>query len=283
MKWNRLFRKGRRQEGSETEQTLFEDDAVHKKSKHQVQYGAEQDDQQHPFLHEHQHADDRTEGTQTSCNSINITCITMDSPTKPKALVLASTNTVPLHIIENHNCNSMLESPRSGPVVKFSTVEMRHYQRIVGDHPDVETPLAIGWEFVQGPPVSVNDLEEQKAARKIDCERDLRLPFTTTHGKVVTTGLLEPSRLSSYPTSPKMLQRAAAFSESVRAGLLTHSNPWTAQHKNSSDEIANKYLEPISLKERIFLLQIVGGYSLEQIHQAERRRRVQIVLEWAYR
>jgi hypothetical protein len=169
-------------------------------------------------------------------------------------------------------------------VVKFSTVEMRHYQRIVGDHPDVEIPLAIGWEFVQGTPLSVDDLQEQKEARKVavNCERELRLPFTTTHGNLIS-GLLEPSRRSSYTTtSPKVLHRATAFSESVRAGLLAHSKPFAARLKDSSD-MANKYLEPISLKERIFLLRTVGGYSLEQIRQEERRRRVQIVLEWAYR
>ena len=277
MKWNKLFTRGRRQ-GSEPVPGLFVDDAVHKRSKHKSTAGelsgAEQYDQQNP-LHEYQHADDRTEGTQTSCSSIvGINCITVESPLKPKSH--PDTSTVPQLIVQN------FESPRTRPGVKFSTVEMRHYQRIVGDHPDVEIPLAIGWEFVQGTPMSVNELEEQKEDRKAQIQLDLRLPFPTTHGNV-SSGLLERSRLSNYTTtttSPKMLHRAAAFSDTVRAGLL--SKPLAAQRIDST-YITNKYLEPMSLKERIFLLRTIGGYSLEQIYQAERRRRVQIVLEWAYR
>lgn len=291
MKWNQLFtRRGRRQ-GSTPVPGLFVDDAVHKRSKHKGSTAAEElagveHDDHHPLHHEHpQHADDRTEGTQTSCSSIGIHLHGLeDSP--PHPLSHTCTSTVPQHIIQN------LESPRSKTGVQFSTVEMRHYQRIVGDHPDLEIPLAIGWEFVQGPPLSVHELEEQKETRKANALRDLRLPFPTTHGNVNNSGgLWESSRLSSHTTTtsntivspPKVLHRAPAFSDSGRAGLLANNKALAAaQHMDSAD-ITSKYLEPISVKERIFLLQTVGGYSLEQIHQAERRRRVQIVLEWAYR
>ena len=158
---------------------------------------------------------------------------------------------------------------------------MRHYQRIVGDHPDVEFPLAIGWDFVQGVPASVTDFEGEKAARDVESECDL-LSFATTHGPEST-----PSDVHNTTLCTNVLQRAAvalALTGQERAGLLPQTlvSLEAQQHKKSTD-LTNKYLEPLSLKERIFLLRAVGGYSLKEINLAERRRRVQIVLDWTYR
>jgi len=288
MKWN-IFSRRRH----ERQLDIPEDDSVHKRSKHLCSEECHFDEEKEHHRDQQQHADDRTEATHISCGSID----------SPKAAP------IPRHIVQHHDCLAIPENKsRSDPIVRFSTVEMRHYQRIVGDHPDVEIPLAIGWEFLQAPAVPVAEFEGQKEqARAVgddDDERcdggkkkELQLPFNTTHAINIMEPL-EPSRLDSPPPAAnnnnnnknhhnkkaKALQRAAAFTENVRTGLLTHNHKpsSTALHKNST-ELADKYLEPISMKERVFLLQTVGGLSLKQIHQAERRRRVQIVLEWAYR
>jgi len=245
---------------------LPDDDSVHKRSKHsdsEEPFSKEKEPAHyHHIHHHHHHDDDRTETTQTSCAS-------RDSP---KAAP------IPLHIGQNNNSCDAIPEVRSAPVVRFSTVETREYRRIVGDHPDVEIPLAIGWEYVQDPIVSVDTFQEEKQLREKQFEKELQLPFTTTHPGVI--GPMGSSRLSSSPPAPnrkgsKVLQRAAAFTENVRAGVVTHNK--------GIDSIQPKYLEPISQKERVFLLKKVSGLSLKDIHQAERRRRVQMVHEWAYR
>jgi hypothetical protein len=269
MKWNMLFVRGRRDrpESLQQQEGLTKGDAVHNTTS-KCRSSAE-----HPSMidvrSDHRHADDRTEASHTTSCSNSNNSIFVDSP--------RAHNSVPQHIVHDHyyhDCSSsVLESPRSELLVQFSTVEMRHYQRIVGDHPDVEIPLAIGWDFVQGAPVSMNDFEGEKAARDKESECDI-FPFATTHGPESTHS----------GTNVLQLAAALALTDPKRAGLLpqTPASLEAQQHKNSTD-LTNKYLEPISLKERIFLLRTVGGYSLKEINLAERRRRVQIVLEWTYR
>jgi hypothetical protein len=57
---------------------------------------------------------------------------------------------------------STQDSRRSS--VSFGSIEVREFDRIVGDHPDVSNgpPLSIGWEFVQDEAVTVDEYEEAK-------------------------------------------------------------------------------------------------------------------------
>ena len=53
--------------------------------------------------------------------------------------------------------------------VTFATIEVREYERVVGDHPDTKVgpPLAIGWAFVESEVSSVDDFEaERESTRK---------------------------------------------------------------------------------------------------------------------
>jgi hypothetical protein len=45
--------------------------------------------------------------------------------------------------------------------VHFSTVNIREYDRIVGDHPDVSVgpPLSISWEYIEREPMDLDDYE----------------------------------------------------------------------------------------------------------------------------
>ncbi|CAJ1955769.1 unnamed protein product [Cylindrotheca closterium] len=51
--------------------------------------------------------------------------------------------------------------------VDFGTVEIREYERVAGDHPDVHDPsrgppLAIGWAFHENAAISLNSFEESR-------------------------------------------------------------------------------------------------------------------------
>lgn len=45
--------------------------------------------------------------------------------------------------------------------VSFGSIQVREYNRIVGDHPDVKVgpPISIGWDFVEHSAVSLDDYE----------------------------------------------------------------------------------------------------------------------------
>lgn len=52
--------------------------------------------------------------------------------------------------------------------VTFGDVNVREFNRIVGDHPDVSVgpPVSLGWKFVENEPVTVDHYEENKPPRK---------------------------------------------------------------------------------------------------------------------
>lgn len=151
--------------------------------------------------------------------------------------------------------------------VRFDTVDTRVFSRVVGDHPDTEIPLAIGWEFADRPSIPVEDFEQEKQTRKmIERIEDSEACKPTKQGK-------QPPQngISGPETSKKKLKRAGAFSET--------------SHAVTKSEISSQSedLEPISMEERVHLLKRVAGYTRPEINREERRRRMQIMMEWTYR
>jgi hypothetical protein len=61
------------------------------------------------------------------------------------------------------------ESTSSKSKVSFTTIEIREYERVVGDHPETKVgpPMAIGWAFVEKEITTVEDFEfERTTSRK---------------------------------------------------------------------------------------------------------------------
>jgi hypothetical protein len=58
----------------------------------------------------------------------------------------------------------------SKKAVSFGLIQVREYNRVVGDNPTVRVgpPMSIGWEFLQKQAVSVDDYEEIKCPRTLD-------------------------------------------------------------------------------------------------------------------
>jgi hypothetical protein len=60
---------------------------------------------------------------------------------------------------------SYLASQRDSTVsldsaVSFGTTEVREYERVLGDHPNLSIGLAIGWDYQEQDSVSVDDYEQ---------------------------------------------------------------------------------------------------------------------------
>ncbi|EEC43065.1 predicted protein [Phaeodactylum tricornutum CCAP 1055/1] len=53
--------------------------------------------------------------------------------------------------------------------VQFGAIEIREYNRIVGDHPDVKVgpPVSLGWEYNVREPVDINEYEATRPSRKV--------------------------------------------------------------------------------------------------------------------
>jgi len=60
---------------------------------------------------------------------------------------------------------------RRGKSVAFSTVEVREYDQVVGDHTDlVGPPLSIGWEYLEQELVPLSEYEENRPPRRPQME-----------------------------------------------------------------------------------------------------------------
>lgn len=66
---------------------------------------------------------------------------------------------------------------RSDKKVSFGSIEIREYNRIVGDHPDVRVgvPIGISWEYAVHEPLPVDEYEENRPTRR----KNLRLSSFT--------------------------------------------------------------------------------------------------------
>lgn len=191
--------------------------------------------------------------------------------------------------------NSINKSTNEKHFVNFSTVEIRSYERIVGDHPDVEIPLAIGWKYhMDSKIVTVESFEENKRKLKqvvVDLETKDSVPFTTCDSTIldfhntckITKKSFQDDRIEGVP------KFAITTIGAVRNATTTTNNKIRTVTKqnncyNKNIEIAScKHLEPVPFQGRVHLLKSIGGYTLSELYQAERRRRLQMVLEWSYR
>ena len=75
---------------------------------------------------------------------------------------------------------------KNRPLVRFGTVQIRSFERILGDNPSTISgaPIGIGWKFVQFRPQSVNEFEER------------RLPTRPSHSLVLNRDIREEMLVS---------------------------------------------------------------------------------------
>ena len=67
--------------------------------------------------------------------------------------------------------------PHQATIVRFATIQMRTFNRIVGDHPDVMVgpPLTFSWDYLDSDPIALDEYETNRRPKK----RVLRLSSVT--------------------------------------------------------------------------------------------------------
>jgi hypothetical protein len=73
-------------------------------------------------------------------------------------------------VVEEESLFSTIADSGSKKAVSFGLIQVREYNRVVGDNPTVRVgpPMSIGWEFVQKQAVPVDDYEKIKRPRTSD-------------------------------------------------------------------------------------------------------------------
>jgi hypothetical protein len=64
--------------------------------------------------------------------------------------------------------DSSSESSKRKSSVRFGSIEIREYERIVGDHPDVKfgPPMGIGWQYYQNEQIPIDEYERRRGPKK---------------------------------------------------------------------------------------------------------------------
>jgi hypothetical protein len=106
--------------------------------------------------------------------------------------------------------------------VTFGPIQIREYERIVGDHPDtrVGVPLSIGWAFYERKPISIDRHEEDRANReRLVGKRNLRMTSVTRRNIL----------LNVFGIPEEELQRAEKEVQRVKKQRIQSSNQSTAR------------------------------------------------------
>jgi hypothetical protein len=133
--------------------------------------------------------------------------------------------------------------------VSFSDVQVRTYELILGDNPDCSFPLSLGWKYNTADRVDVNTYEDERQPKRASSPRvaSIEPDLNTIHiGQV-----LDPLFLT---TNTRIRDNAVDYASST--------------------------MVPLTLQERRLRLR-AQGHSEQRLRQQERKRRVQLALEWS--
>ncbi len=102
------------------------------------------------------------------------TAIGSFSDSRPNIDVAICREDQPMHALYNKSTgceNIVIRTTRENErKVTFSTVHVREYERVIGDHPNAVDgpPIAIGWRYVKLPSFKLDDYENNRVQRKRD-------------------------------------------------------------------------------------------------------------------
>ncbi|CAB9511952.1 expressed unknown protein [Seminavis robusta] len=94
-------------------------------------------------------------------NKASATCTKMNRNNQVHPMALAISD-----ISSSETKEKLQTSKPRVPLVGFRSIQIREFERIVGDHPDVThggPPLGIGWDYVEGDVLDIDEYEKQKS------------------------------------------------------------------------------------------------------------------------
>jgi molecular chaperone DnaK (HSP70) len=113
--------------------------------------------------------------------------------------------------------------------VRFSTISIREYNRIVGDHPDckVGPPITIGWDYGEMAVQNVDEYESSRTRRK-----NLRLTSITRKNMLHNVfGISEEEIRMAEKEVQKILKQRSTSKQQTKVGDRTEAFVQSAKRK----------------------------------------------------
>uniref|UniRef100_A0A7S1UXP2 Uncharacterized protein n=1 Tax=Grammatophora oceanica TaxID=210454 RepID=A0A7S1UXP2_9STRA len=121
--------------------------------------------------------------------------------------------------------------PKTPEKVRFGSVSVREYERIVGDHPDcrVGPPIAIGWGFVEQGDRSLDNFEAERSTNR---RKSIRLTSITRRNILHHLyGIPEKEIRMSEKEVQIILQNRVATNKQTKASLKIEEAKESARRK----------------------------------------------------
>jgi len=180
-------------------------------------------------------------------------------PTREEALLVdtADKQTKTKTTTDSAASASVSVKPVRAKKVSFANVTTRHYDLILGDNPHCKYPLSLGWDYQIESTQSVEDHQDVCQQAKEQAARDRIQPRLYTPPDNGTDTPLTIAQVSA-----------------------NHYMADVHMECDYDDEVSRKSLSELSMQERRTRLRAYG-YTEAALRQAERRRRVNLALEWS--
>lgn len=142
--------------------------------------------------------------------------------------------------------------------VRFDTIRMREYNRIVGDHPDTKVgpPISFSWEYVEQQPVDINEYESTRKPFK----RVLRMSSVTRKNLLLNVFEIPEEEIRS---AEKEIQKIRRQRETT-AKLVNATSTIESATKKPFRKLGKKVLRSLALSSRYLAASgpmFMGSYS----------------------
>ncbi|CAB9501195.1 expressed unknown protein [Seminavis robusta] len=143
-----------------------------------------------------------------------------------------------------HMVKAKHDSKKNKKQVSFDGIQVRTYEVILGDNPDCSYPLSLGWRYNLSDTMDLDTYEGQRQQEK---------------AQNVSAKDINKMHIGQLLSLSPTLNSSSAIDYSTEGTLLPF---------------------PLTLHERRLRLRTLG-HSEESLRQAERKRRIQLSMEWA--
>ena len=145
--------------------------------------------------------------------------------------------------VETLSSSEERESPRKS--VSFQSVQVREFNRIVGDHPDVRVgpPISIGWDYTEQQARSIEDYETSKPAQK----RNLRMSSITRKNLLANVfGIPEEEIRAAEKEVQRIKKQRESSNKQGKAGAKVEAAMQSAKRKIRRTFLRDSFMRGLS-------------------------------------